>query len=88
MDLNNYTEQKVNVSMSFAQAVASWPAPNYIDPVTRGDGIVVVSAVFGSLATIAIALRAYSRLWITRTFGTDDVLILLAWVGVHGQIYL
>ncbi len=54
----------------------AWLAPNYIDPVTRGDGIVIASAVFGSLATIAIALRAYSKICITRTFGLDDVLIL------------
>lgn len=72
--------------MSFAQAVASWPPPNYVDPVTRGDGIVIASAVFGSLATIAIALRAYSRMCITRTFGSDDVLVLLAWVRIRESI--
>jgi hypothetical protein len=73
--------------MGFAQVVASWPAPNYIDPVTRGDGIVIASAVFGSLATIAIALRTYSKICITRTFGSDDVLILFAWVGFRERIF-
>ncbi|KAH8705852.1 hypothetical protein BGW36DRAFT_457224 [Talaromyces proteolyticus] len=65
--------------MSFLEIVASWPLPNYADPVTRGDGIVIASVVFGVVGTIATALRVYTRIWITRTMGADDILIIFAW---------
>jgi hypothetical protein len=67
--------------MSFLQIVASWPTPNYDHPVSRGDGMVIASAVFGAVGTIATALRLYTRGWITRTLGADDVLIFFAWVS-------
>lgn len=69
--------------MGFAEIVASWPPANYVDPPSRGEGIIVIaSAVFGSLATIATAMRVYTRFAITRTLGSDDILIVLAWVSV------
>lgn len=60
-----------------------WPAPNYKDPVTRGSGLVVINAVFISLVTISVAIRAYSRMKQTRP-GIDDVMIYIAYVFTIG----
>lgn len=60
--------------------VASWPPPNYVDPVTRGNALLIVNIVFQGLATIALAGRLYSR-YIKKWFGIDDVLIVLAYVS-------
>jgi hypothetical protein len=54
----------------------TWPAPNYKDPITRGSGLVVINAIFISLVTISVAIRAYSRMKATRP-GIDDVIYRL-----------
>jgi hypothetical protein len=59
----------------------TWPAPNYTNPVTRGNALVVVNYIFAVLAVITVALRLYTRAVIKRWFGIDDVFIILALVG-------
>lgn len=63
-----------------ASVIASWPAPNYVNPVRRGPGLLVVNVVFSSLAFILTVLRVYTRAFITATAGLDDVLAVLALV--------
>jgi hypothetical protein len=63
------------------EVLLNWPTPNYDHPVTRGDALLVVNAVFIGLATITVGLRLYTRLFIKRWFGIDDVFILLALVS-------
>jgi hypothetical protein len=58
----------------------SWPTPNYDNPVTRGEALVVVNSIFITLVIIVVGLRLYTRLWIKRWFGTDDFFIALALV--------
>ncbi|TVY83554.1 hypothetical protein LSUE1_G005195 [Lachnellula suecica] len=60
------------------EILASWPAPNYIDPETRGWSNAVVNIVLYPLVCIALGLRVYTRLRISRSFGWDDWLILLS----------
>ena len=71
---------------SLLEIVASWPEPNYVDPETRGNGVVVVSILFGLLGTIVTALRLLTRLYVTRTFGLDDWFIIVAWVSTLSLI--
>lgn len=54
----------------------TWPTPNYVDPPTRGHGVLVVNIVCISLAFVVVILRLYTRLRITYSFGADDVLII------------
>jgi len=61
--------------------IATWPTPNYIDPVTRGPEVVVVSVILGGLAVAVVAARIYARVHILKSFGIDDGLILLATVS-------
>lgn len=61
--------------------MATWPTPNYEDPVTRGHGAMIVSIICLSLALLVTALRLYVRLRITCSFGLDDIFIIAALVG-------
>jgi hypothetical protein len=67
---------------SLLGAVATWPPANYTNPPTRGDGIIIASGLFGGLGAMTTLMRIYTRLYITRTFGADDGLIILALVGM------
>ncbi|KAH6654632.1 hypothetical protein BKA67DRAFT_658915 [Truncatella angustata] len=83
-------------SGSSSSVAASWPVPNYINPETRGSAGKIVGIVLVSLVTIIIILRMYTRRFISKGFGLDDVLILLAFVpatafaviGVYGEVGL
>ncbi|KAJ5398794.1 hypothetical protein N7465_009283 [Penicillium sp. CMV-2018d] len=55
----------------------SWPTPNYIDPPTRGHGVLIVNVVCLVCAFLIVSLRLYTRLWITYSAGVDDVLIVV-----------
>jgi hypothetical protein len=59
----------------------SWPTPNYENPVTRGNALVIVNSIFIGFVVITVGLRIYTRLVIKRWFGVDDVFILLALVS-------
>ncbi|OJJ32820.1 hypothetical protein ASPWEDRAFT_594015 [Aspergillus wentii DTO 134E9] len=56
----------------------NWPEPNYTDPATHGQGIVIANIIFGVLVLVSIVLRVYSRVRITSSFGVDDIFILFA----------
>lgn len=62
------------------EVLLTWPTPNYQDPVTRGNAVLVTSIVFVILSTIVTALRVYTRLRITCTAGLDDIMILIGLV--------
>lgn len=61
--------------------IVSWPKPNYVDPVTRGDALLVLMILFSILVFLAVIGRYYSRIVIKRWFGWDDSMITLAWVS-------
>lgn len=63
-----------------ASVLASWPAPNYHDPVRRGPTGQIVSIILAVVAAVVLAMRMYTRLRVVRSFGLDDVLILVAFV--------
>ena len=58
--------------------IASWPKPNYIDPVTRGNALPVLCIVFPSIGLVIVSVRTYSRLFITKAPGLDDLLMIAA----------
>ncbi|KAL0255118.1 hypothetical protein SLS55_009647 [Diplodia seriata] len=62
----------------------TWPQPNYVDPVTRGPALIIINAVFISLCTLLLFLRLYTRIFIKRWFGSDDVFIILAYMSTVG----
>jgi hypothetical protein len=60
--------------------IATWPKPNYDNPITQGPASIIVNNVFFAFATILVVLRLYTRLIIKKCFGWDDFFIILAYV--------
>lgn len=67
------------------EVLLSWPTPNYVNPVTRGHALVVVNSVFLSIVIITVGLRLYTRIFIRRWFGLDDIFILIALVCIEQE---
>ncbi|KAK7970434.1 hypothetical protein PG996_001137 [Apiospora saccharicola] len=60
--------------------IASWPRPNYVNPESQGPAGVGVGSTLIVLVTITLLLRLYTRRWISKGFGLDDILIACAYV--------
>ncbi|OQU95387.1 hypothetical protein CLAIMM_01604 [Cladophialophora immunda] len=58
--------------------IASWPKPNYVNPDTRGPGLVYMCIIFAAIGIITCTARVYSRLFITKAPGLDDLLVVVA----------
>ena len=67
------------------EVIESWPAPNYVDPETRGQSVLVVNITLLVLCLIVLAARLWSRLVIIRAPGLDDLLITIAIVSSPGR---
>ena len=63
------------------EIIESWPAPNFVNPVTRGPGLTIVNGIFITLVLAVVGLRYYTRLRITKSFGLDDWVIGVSLVG-------
>ncbi|CAJ2506095.1 Uu.00g002250.m01.CDS01 [Anthostomella pinea] len=63
-----------------AEVLATWPKPNYTDPVTRGPTGRVIVLVLATIVTAILVIRFYARTRLTRGFGLDDTLVSLAYV--------
>jgi hypothetical protein len=59
----------------------TFPHPNYVNPETSGDALLVVNSVFVALAALALILRLYTRLVVLKFFGWDDTFITIAFVS-------
>jgi hypothetical protein len=54
-----------------------WAAKaNYVNPVTRGNGIPVMEVILLVLCVLIVALRVYTRAFLTKSFGVDDALVI------------
>jgi hypothetical protein len=60
----------------------TWPKPNYINPKTRGSGMLVVSCIFLPLSVLSVCLRIYRKAFQLKQVGWDDALIVLAAVSL------
>jgi hypothetical protein len=60
--------------------ILSWPKPNYVDPVTEGPALTLIGIILSGITIPLVAARIYSRLFITRAPGIDDLLILISLV--------
>lgn len=54
--------------------------PNYIDPYSRGQQIVITGIVLSSVALIFVTARVLVKLVLTKHFGWDDIFALGALV--------
>jgi hypothetical protein len=64
---------------------SQFPTSNYVNPVTRGNLLLVLSCIFGVLTTLAIGIRIYTRAIYIHSFGVDDTLMVVGYVSLpHG----
>ncbi|KAI5457151.1 hypothetical protein BGZ63DRAFT_366137 [Mariannaea sp. PMI_226] len=63
------------------EVMATWPAPNYVNPERRGDALIIVEACMMSAAFITLMGRMYVRAFIVKMFGPDD------WIMVAATIF-
>ena len=62
--------------------LASWPAPNYVDPETRGPALVVVEILALCIGIVVLGLRMYVRARIMRSVDWDD------WLMIAGAVIM
>ncbi|GBF61945.1 hypothetical protein TMEN_4465 [Trichophyton mentagrophytes] len=59
------------------EVILSWPRPSYDHPKElRGPGLIILTAIFGPLTAAVIVVRLFTRIRISKSFGTDDILIV------------
>jgi hypothetical protein len=63
----------------------SFPVPNYTNPDTRGPALLIVNGVFIAIVIAVVLLRLYTRIFIKRWVGSDDIFIVIATVGHHSD---
>ena len=68
--------------------LVTWPTPNYVDPHKRSSANYAFNSIFLIITTIAVVLRLYTRLYIRRWFGLDDVFICFAFVRIEYPVEL
>jgi hypothetical protein len=62
--------------------IAKWPAPNYVDPITRRPLVLGVEIPLTILTILFVAARFYSRTIIVKALGWDDWFMLAAAVRI------
>ena len=67
--------------MAFSEIVTGWQTPNYVNPITRGPELWRVIGIFLFLASLAVGVRLYARIFVRRWFGFDDALIIFSLVS-------
>ncbi|KFY21591.1 hypothetical protein V493_07275 [Pseudogymnoascus sp. VKM F-4281 (FW-2241)] len=71
--------------------ILAWPKPNYIDPETKGNELLVVTIITTILTVAAVLARVWVRIRYQRHIGADDVMLVLCMVptiGVAGLLIL
>lgn len=66
------------------EVLINFPTPNYTNPQTQGQALIIVNAIFIFFVTVFVVLRLYTRIYLKRWFGTDDVFIILAYIFTVG----
>ena len=75
------TQQRIMVKLLPPPSVAaSWPKPNYVDPITRGPELQIICTLLIVAVIVVLALRIWVRSKIMHAMGADDWLILAALV--------
>lgn len=61
-----------------ASVLKSWPAPNHVDPETRGNANIILNVVLFSLLLCFVGVRIFSRTSLNCAFGADDILSIIS----------
>jgi hypothetical protein len=67
------------------EVIATWPTPNYVDPVTRGPSLMIIELTLLPIAMIVVFLRLWVRIsWLKKSW-YDDYLMIVAMVFSIGM---
>jgi len=69
--------------MSILNSDIPLPAPNYINPESRGTELIIAGTILLVTATVAVVLRCCARIP-SRVLRLDDICIIVAWVCLNG----
>jgi hypothetical protein len=58
--------------------LSSFPQPNYTNPITRGPELLIITLIFFPIVLLVVGLRTFTRVYLSKTFGADDVFLLIA----------
>jgi hypothetical protein len=64
------------------EIIEAWPLPNYTNPIERGPWVIVITIILYVLVLGVVGLRTFTRVFISRSFGADDITILIAMVHI------
>jgi hypothetical protein len=73
------------------EVVASWPAPNLVNPQGRGMVTTVLAAIFTPITIFVVFARLWVRFRLQRNAGVDDWLMIVSLVNItipHKRFYL
>ncbi|KFY38072.1 hypothetical protein V494_04526 [Pseudogymnoascus sp. VKM F-4513 (FW-928)] len=73
------------------EAFLAWPKPNYVDPETKGNQLLIVTIISTVLLLASVIARVWVRIGYQRQFGADDVMLVLCiipTVGIAGLLIL
>lgn len=62
------------------EVIATWPRPNYVDPVSKGDGLRIAATVMSVFVTGVVLSRLWIRFRVTKRPGLDDLFIVIGLV--------
>src|ERR1700761_334911 len=61
------------------EVIASWPTPNYKDPVTRGPALIITELTILPFALTCVALRLWVRIrWLHKSWWDDWLMVVAA----------
>ena len=67
------------------EVLATWPKPNYVDPITRGPSLMIVELTLLPIAMIVVFLRLWVRIsWLKKSW-YDDYLMIVAMIFSIGM---
>lgn len=59
--------------------IATW-TPNYKNPETHGQGVVILVIVLQVITWLVVFMRLWARFYLTKNRGIDDALIIFSMV--------
>src|ERR1700733_9148056 len=61
------------------EVLASWPRPNYKNPITRGPALMIVELAILPIALICVTLRLWVRIrWLHKSWWDDWLMVVAA----------
>lgn len=69
------------------EVIASWPTPNYVNPVQKGWGLVIAAIILSTLSTSIVCARLWARIKL-RNMGIDDWIIIITMFPALGMSVL